>query len=175
MIEKIFDEYAGKLLNYLTYRLGAHNDAEDVLQEVMIRIAQNLNKIKDAKNIKAYIFTIAKNESYKFLKKKIRERERISNYTQMYDYVTSTLQPDTPGTASDLAYLLSQLPENQQEVVILKVYNELTFQEIADLLETSINTVTSRYRYAIDKLKTISGDMENERTRHRTVSEKLQG
>lgn len=73
----------------------------------------------------------------------------------------------------DLAYLLSKLPEKQREVVVLKVYAGLTLKEIGSLLSESINTVSSRYQYALEKMKLVAGEADGTRTKHRKVAEGL--
>jgi len=62
--------------------------------------------------------------------------------------------------AEELRAALSRLPRAQREVVVLKIYREKTFQQIAQMLQLSLNTVASRYRYALEKLRTWLKDRE---------------
>ena len=59
----------------------------------------------------------------------------------------------TPEVVEELAQALTELPEQQRTVVVLKVYEEMTFAEIAAALRISPNTAASRYRYGLEKLK----------------------
>ena len=61
-----------------------------------------------------------------------------------------------------LSNALTNLPQDQREVIILKIWGDLTFQEIAEMFSCSINTVTSRYRYATQKLHNIMKEYYNE-------------
>lgn len=173
MIEQIFDAYGSALLNYLTFRLGSSSDAEDVLQDVMLRLASRPDRLKEIDNVRAYVYQIARNESLRFQAKVSRERNAVSDYAKMLEYVSSAFTRESPGREADLAYLLSKLPEKQREVVVLKVYAGLTLKEIGSLLSESINTVSSRYQYALEKMKLVAGEADGTRTKHRKVAEGL--
>ncbi len=63
--------------------------------------------------------------------------------------------------ADELQTALAQLPQAQREIVVLKVYKNKTFREIAGTFELSLNTVASRYRYATEKLRDLLKDIES--------------
>src|SRR3989338_1059328 len=101
--------------------------AEDIAQEVFIKAWRNLKRFDQSKNFKTWLFTITKNTALDFLKKK--EKREI------------------------LAIALKKLSPEFQTVVASRHENNLTFQQIADRLGESMNTVKSRYRRAVIAFK----------------------
>ena len=154
-LEQLYDRFGEKLYHYLILKLGSADDAEDVLQDVFCRLARYSVRLKFVRNLQAYVFRLARNEANRFLEKKIRrrgEREDIASFPQVFR--DSFTNPDNQ-EARRVSRSLARLPENQREVIVLKVFEELTFKEIAVVCGLSINTASSRYRYGMEKLRSI--------------------
>ncbi len=138
--------------------LGSRHDAEDVLQVIFVRIVTKRRLLAKAERPDAYMFQIARNEAVEFLRKR---RRKPNNGSQMDSWLATV---DTGENAMELGEelqtALARLPQAQREIVVLKVYREKTFREIAGLLRLSLNTVASRYRYAMDKLRDLLKDTE---------------
>jgi len=152
VLELIWDQHASQLLGYLMSILNSRTDAEDVLQDVMVQIARKHQAVARAEALAPYLFRMARNQAMDF----IRRRQRVPEANPDLD---RWLAANAEASAYDddqlrLAHnALQQLPEEQRAVVVLKIYQDRTFREIAELLELSENTVASRYRYAMEKLK----------------------
>jgi RNA polymerase sigma-70 factor (ECF subfamily) len=151
----IYDRYAPSLFRLLSALLESPADAEDALQEVFVALATSrTSRIRD---LKAYLFVAARHQAFTQLRK--RKREPVFGSSEEMEAVA---EPTSPGISHDFATLLSRLPLEQREVIALKVWEEMTFAEIAQLVGASPNTVMSRYRYGIEKLRAWCGEENHE-------------
>lgn len=154
VLETLYDEYAHMLFRYAVTLLGNQDDAEDAVQEVFTRIAQQINHVRRVENPKSYLFTATRNAAFSLL----RSRQRRAMLTEAIsaDLLTSPCVESNPESLL-VCQIFAELPVDQREVLVLKVFEEMTFKQIADVVGSSLNTVASRYRYAIEKLR---GSME---------------
>jgi RNA polymerase sigma-70 factor, ECF subfamily len=144
-LDWLYDNYAEELYKFLYHR--APSDAEDVLQKVFLKLASKKKALIKVAHLRSYLFSIALNELRDLLRKQKKITRKLHSYKE-------SLEREMPEQDySNLHSQLAQLPDNQQEVISLKVFAKLKFHEIADVLSISPNTAASRYRYAIDKLK----------------------
>lgn len=150
-LEMLWESYSGRLHGYLVSLLCSHHDAEEVLQEVFVKIARNPSAVAGARNLAGFIFTIARNEAVSALR---RRRKTPAPADAMNLWLIPAEQQGNTGEENNaIARALAGLPEEQRTVIILKVYRDMTFQEIADSLGISLNTAASRYRYGLEKLR----------------------
>ena len=151
-LDWIWDAYASRLLAFATALLCSHHDAEETLQNVFVKIARNGPRLATARSLKAYLFTMVRNEAMTLA----RRRGRIEISVDPSDFVllpADTPSPPPPEEAEAAARPLAALPAKPREVVVLKIFEALTFDQIAASLRISLNTAASRYRYGIEKLK----------------------
>lgn len=139
-ISLLHDAHAPALHRVLTAILNNSEDAEDALQETFLKLLDG--KMRGAQNVRAYLLSSARHVALDML----RRRKREQKYVIEIDEAT----PDFP---NDVLHLLQLLPREQREVVALKVFEEMTFAEIARVVKSSPNTAASRYRYAMEKLR----------------------
>jgi len=107
---------------------------------------QNPKKMSEVKNLKAYLYASLRNACFK-------KTGAVRNSDMPAEMVAAE-GPDVHLQA-DVATALKQLPDEQREAVYLKIWGDLTFAEIAELQNASLQTIVSRYRYALAKLKEI--------------------
>ncbi len=160
MLESVYDQYAQALYRYARFLVGSTEDAEDVVQEVFIRIAREQNRVFKIRNLKAYLFSATRNVAYS----QLRNRKRRDDLSEaiIWDLpVGGTGKVVGSAEALVLNEALDELPVDQREALALKVFEQMTFQEIARTVGTSINTVSSRYRYGIAKLRQALEDNQN--------------
>jgi RNA polymerase sigma-70 factor (ECF subfamily) len=147
----LWDRYAEDLLAYLQAILCSLHDAEDVLQTVFVRIVRKRHRLMAARCLDAYVYRITRNEALRLIGH--RKRNRAAKPVKE----SWLLVPESSGEPNDLAEqlqtALGHLPQPQREVIVMKVYRQKTFLEIAQLLGLSQNTVASRYRYGMEKLR----------------------
>ena len=148
-LELIWNLYGSRLHAFLVVLLRSRPDAEDVLQDLFVKVAVQRARLLEVKNLQAYFFTMARNEALTLIRRRSRRHES-PHPDDLWTVATETpiLAEDT---AAKVQLTLESLPEEQRTVLVLKVYQEMTFQEIADTLGISLNTAASRYRYAMDK------------------------
>jgi RNA polymerase sigma-70 factor (ECF subfamily) len=148
---ELYDICAERVHRYLVLRLACREDAADVLQETFVRLVRSRRQLKDADNLVAYVFTSARNEAARFQSRCARERRRNVGIAQVVpersEQATDLERAETVQTA------LGSLNEEQREVVVLKVYGELTFREIAEITGLPQGTLATRYRAALERLR----------------------
>lgn len=157
--EMIWDRYARDLFAFLQATLGSRHDAEDVLQAVFVRIVGKRRYLAKAECLDAYVFGIARNEVADFLRKRRRKADRDAQADSWL--VAANAHENATELADELQTAMARLPQAQREIVVLKVYRDKTFREIAGMFELSLNTVASRYRYAMEKLRDLLKDTES--------------
>jgi len=151
-LDWIWDAYASRLLAFATALLCSHHDAEETLQNVFVKIARNRNRLATARSLKAYLFTMTRNEAYTLIRQ--RGRREIPIDPNEFGLIPAVAaNPPAPEEAEAAARHLTTLPEKQREVIVLKIFQGMTFDEISLSIGISINTAASRYRYGIEKLK----------------------
>ncbi|MEO1998257.1 MAG: sigma-70 family RNA polymerase sigma factor [Planctomycetaceae bacterium] len=145
----LFDLTARRALRLAVSITGKPEDAEDVVQSVMLRVAHDPSRLATAVYPALYLIQMVRNESLTVL----RKRKRTMCCSHLSESVASSRLSDSPPDSKAVVQsALDGLPPNQAEVVVLKVWERLTFAEIGQLLGVSANTAASRYRYALDKL-----------------------
>jgi RNA polymerase sigma factor (sigma-70 family) len=132
-----------------------HEDADDVLQNVFIKIFKGVKNFKGDSKLSTWMFRIAYNESVSFLNKKGKILQLSSQ--ELQDYLIDKLEADVYFTSDEiqlaLKKALAQLPDRQREVFNLRYYDDLKFKIIAELLDLSEGAVKSTYHTAAKKVE----------------------
>jgi len=156
-VELIWNRYASDLLAFLRAVLCSGHDADDVLQAVFVRIVRKRHRLAQARRLDAYIYRIARNEAFRLLGR--RKRDQSAEAAGESWLTASQSHHEVSELAEELQAAIGRLPQPQREVIVMKIYRQKTFLEIAELLGLSQNTVASRYRYGMEKLRTLLGDL----------------
>jgi len=161
-LARIYEKYVNTLLSLAMGLLNDAHEAEDVVQDVFVSLAQGADGFKIQGSLKAYLAQSVVNRVRDRIRRKHSQQRRV-------DAVTASApdqEPlDTPLIYSErcerLASALAQLPYEQREAVVLKTRHELKLKDIARLQNVSISTAHGRYRYGLDKLRTLlNGEIE---------------
>lgn len=145
----LYDAHAGAVYRLLLAMLGSADEAEDALSEVFLNAARrDLQRIRSPR---AYLLTSARHTAISILRQRKRETPTDPASPRFFD--TSSLDSERTAAAGRVEAALRELPAEQREVIVLKVYEGMTFAEIAQVTRTRPNTVASRYRYAVEKLR----------------------
>lgn len=126
-------------------------DALDVVSEATYKALGSLDKLKDRKFMKTWFYRILINESITL----IRKNKRVVYDSQFIE--TITYDGVDKDEMIDLYNAIEELNEDQKNVIILKYIKGLRLSEIADVLEININTIKSRLKRGVEKLKVITG------------------
>jgi RNA polymerase sigma-70 factor (ECF subfamily) len=153
-LEGIYDEHAQALFAFVLNLLRHEADTRDVLQELFIKLARNPRLLEGVKDHRGFLLRLAHNLAIDLVRRRAsRERNREQVAADEAALFALTDNPDEKVFAASLAEALGDLPSDQRAVVHLKLWERLTFEQIAATLDISPNTAASRYRYAIDKLR----------------------
>ena len=124
-------------------------DAEDIVQEAFVKFWRRNHNIDN----RALLYAAVRSIALDSIRRDIRRARREATVLAEADSVVEPHFELEDDTQSALAAAVDSLPRDQREVLVLKVWNDLTFNEIADALGISQNTAASRYRYALSNLK----------------------
>ena len=150
--DRVYELYSHKLFSFIFKILKNEAEADDIVQEVFVKIWESRHKLEDYKLLNAYIFTIAYNNSIDLIRKRINNTkylEHLRNSSEIYT---------TPNLISELEFselntqtekLIANLPERQKQVFILHREKGLTYPEIAEQLGISKNTVENHMAKAL--------------------------
>ena len=150
-LETIYDEYGESLYRYAVMILFDPAAAEDVLQQVFLKILQRGNGLMKIDALETYLRRAVRNECYRIWQHRKRHQRRLASAVDILESVPGRDWDEQEKQA--LQQALGELSPEQREVIQLKVYENNTFERIAALLEVPLQTVASRYRYAVEKLR----------------------
>ena len=153
-IERLYDGHAQSLFAFLLNFTRDEADTRDLLQEIFVKLAREPKLLVGVRNERAFLIRLAHNAAIDLIRRRgARDRTRENFAAETGSPFASTANPDEKFFRDELAAALAGLPEEQRAVVHLKLWEELTFEEIAAALDISPNTAASRYRYGLDKLR----------------------
>jgi RNA polymerase sigma-70 factor (ECF subfamily) len=153
-LQRLYDEHAQALFAFLLNFTRNEDDTRDVLQEIFIKLARLPDLQRRARDPRGFLIRLAHNAAVDLMRRRgtratYHERfgaERVSLFAPVAD-------PDEQAFRTALAESLGELPPEQRAVVHLKLWQNLTFEQIAETLDIPLNTAASRYRYGLDKLR----------------------
>jgi RNA polymerase sigma-70 factor (ECF subfamily) len=155
-----FAQHGSRLLMFARQQTRTEADAEDVLQDAMFRLWRSgMTEYNDEGQVMPSLpgaFTQIRRSAIDQARKNIRRANREDRALEMGEmtdivWFDSTLEQDERAAAIETA--MKTLPDYYQEVITLKIWGDLTFEEIAETLDIPMNTAASRYRYALEKLR----------------------
>ena len=161
-LQRIYEKYLNYLLTLAMALLNDTGAAEDIVHDVFVSFAKSAKSFKLRGSLKSYLGTCVINRA----RDRIRINQRRSTRPDKKDLISSdTNEPDQSVIYSEesvrLNDAIAQLPGLQREVIILRLKGEMKFKEIAKLQGASINTIQGRYRYGLNKLRSIlDGEVE---------------
>jgi RNA polymerase sigma-70 factor, ECF subfamily len=145
-LEVIYRQHSAALLLFALALTGERSRAQDAVHQVFLKLLEREN-LGHAADVKAYLFACVRNA--------ILNDGRIRRRDVPLNHESAWFDPPNRDYAAELNLrrALTTLSDDQRQVTILHVWGELTFSQIADILGISSNTVASRYRYALAKLR----------------------
>jgi len=147
----IYDWAGRELYAYLAGLTGSQTAAEELLSDVLVRSGECGPALAAAKNLKAYLYRIAANLAYDRMRRTRKEERARTDYAIIQ--ADESGDPVGPDELAMLRQALADLPPEQRETVVMKIFQNKTFEEIAADRQLPLATVSSRYRYALQKLK----------------------
>ena len=148
-------QYQQKVYWHIRKMVIDHEDANDLTQEVFIKIRKNLASFRQDSQLYTWIYRIATNECLNFLSAKRRKfflpiHDVAAELSQKLD-TSPTLDGDE--IQKKLQKALLQLPDKQRLVFNMKYYDDLKYEEISEILGTSVGALKASYHYAVKKIE----------------------
>lgn len=148
-IESLYTQLHDQLCLYICSRTGYADEAEDILQDVFLRIHANIDSIRDLNKLEGWIYQVARNCIIDYYRRQRRAVELTEDFPQ------ETVEEDDP-YASRIPYvreLVNTLPQPYRQAILLTEYEGLTQKEMADQLGISLSGAKSRVQRARQKIK----------------------
>jgi RNA polymerase sigma-70 factor (ECF subfamily) len=156
VLHQIYDMYNDELVTLAAALLFDRRAAEDVVHNVFVKLIAGSAKLKLKSSFKGYLITCVVNGSRTFNKR--NQRQKTVRLEEVEE-IPSDDSPDRSAMfgeqARQLTRALAQLPDEQCEAIMLHTHSKMKFREIAEVQGVSINTAKGRYRYGIDKLRSL--------------------
>lgn len=158
--EKAFNilvqKYQERLYWHIRKIVITHEDTDDVLQNTFIKIWNNLSSFRKDSQLYTWLYKIATNESLNFLRK--RQKERMLSWEEYGNIISENLLDDNQYNGDEIQLKLQKailsLPEKQRLVFNMKYFDEIKYNEMAVILDTSVGALKASYHHAVKKIRT---------------------
>ncbi len=153
--QKLLLNYQRPLYNHIRHMVLNHDDADDVLQNTFIKVFQYLKDFKGESKLFSWMYRIATNEAITFINQKAKRNGTTSE--AMQSRIVDNLKADTYFDGNEIQLKLQKaialLPQKQQLVFKMKYYEELKYEELSDILGTSVGALKASYHHAVKKIE----------------------
>lgn len=147
---ELYDACADRLFAYAKSRSGLHEVAADIVQSSFLRLVKRRRRLRKVESPVAYVFQIARNELVRQAK---RPANKNSQPLEAAENVVDSRWRDGVDDADTALAVLDRLDSMAREIVELKIYGGLTFEEIAAITGQPLGTVATRYRRALESVR----------------------
>ncbi|WP_396162238.1 RNA polymerase sigma factor [Flavobacterium sp.] len=152
---KLLQLYQKPLYNHIRNMVLNHDDADDVLQNTFIKIFSNLKNFKGDSKLFSWMYRIATNEAITFMQQRAK-KQGISN-EEVQQKAINKLESDVYFDGTEIQLKLQKaiaiLPEKQQLVFKMKYFEELKYEEMSEILTTSVGALKASYHIAVKKIE----------------------
>ena len=153
--QKLLREYQRPLYNHIRNIVLNHDDADDVLQNTFIKVFKYLKDFKGDSKLFSWMYRIATNEAITFINQKAKRNGTTSEALQTK--IVENLQADVYFDGNEIQLKLQRaiilLPEKQQLVFKMKYYEELKYEDMSEILGTSVGALKASYHHAVKKIE----------------------
>lgn len=151
--ETLFQRHRRGLYGYTLALCGNRETAADAVQDTWLALIEQPEKFAQARNLAAYLYAAARNRVMELGRQQSRARRAAAELPPLVRPLDTAAGVQQAESMRQLNQALSDLPEDQKEVVLLRMYEGMKFPEIAQVTGAGVKTVESRYRLALEKLK----------------------
>jgi RNA polymerase sigma-70 factor (ECF subfamily) len=156
-LRRIYAKYRDDLMKVAAVLLNDRDSVEDVVHDVFVSFAQTVGKFRSSGSLKGYLSICVANCARD--KNRAMQRQQTVSLDESGPIRPSRDLPDDSVVRGELSELLdlamAQIPCEQREAIVLHLQSKMKFRQIAKSQGVSVNTVLSRYRYGLDKLRSI--------------------
>tara|TARA_R110002167_G_scaffold66040_10_gene187076 strand:- start:2772 stop:3320 length:549 start_codon:yes stop_codon:yes gene_type:complete len=151
----LITQYKERLYWHIRKIVISHDDADDVLQNTFIKVFKNIDKFNEQSKLYSWMYRIATNEAITFINK--RAKDRSVDITDYHHQLASTLESDIYFSGDEIQIILQKaiatLPQKQQLVFNMKYFDEIKYEEMSEILETSVGALKASYFHAVKKIE----------------------
>ena len=149
LLTETMESQKQRLFRYACYRLGNQQDAEDILQNVYLKLLESIEYRKHPKNLRAYIFRSVVNACSDY-----KKHESIASRISLHETLDIAEEPSNFDEETVMINrLLESMPDYLRDFVRLKIYAEMTFDEVAETMEVSSTTAKRRFYEGLEYLR----------------------
>jgi RNA polymerase sigma-70 factor (ECF subfamily) len=153
--QKLLRDYQRPLYYHIRNIVLNHDDADDVLQNTFVKVFQYLKDFKGDSKLFSWMYRIATNEAITFINQKAKRNGTTSE--AMQSKIVDNLKADTYFDGDEIQFKLQKaitlLPEKQQLVFKMKYYQEIKYEEMSEILGTSVGALKASYHHAVKKIE----------------------
>ncbi len=147
--------YSEPLYSHIRKMVVNHDDANDLLQNVFIKAWNNLHNFRGEAKLTTWLYKIAVNECINHLKKE-RTRHNVASNDENDSFLLDNIEADTyfdgDEAQAQLQQAIASLPEKQRLVFNMRYFDEMKYEEISDILGTSVGALKASYHHAVKKI-----------------------
>jgi RNA polymerase sigma-70 factor, ECF subfamily len=153
------DKYSKKLYWHIRRLVILHEDADDALQNTFINAWKSIGEFRNESSHYTWLYTIATNEALSLINK--RKKNAAVSLDDLESYFTSSIEGNTwfdgDSAQAKLQNAILQLPDKQRIVFNLKYYDDMKYEEMSKILNTSVGALKASYYHAVKKIEFIIG------------------
>lgn len=153
--QKLLRDYQRPLYNHIRNIVLNHDDADDVLQNTFVKVFQYLKNFKGESKLFSWMYRIATNEAITFINQKAKRNGTTSE--AMQSKIVDNLKADSYFDGNEIQIKLQKaialLPEKQQLVFKMKYFEEIKYEDMSEILGTSVGALKASYHHAVQKIE----------------------
>ncbi|MCB0460615.1 MAG: RNA polymerase sigma factor [Flavobacteriaceae bacterium] len=157
---KLMSEYKERLYWHIRKIVISHDDADDVLQNTFIKVYKNINTFKAESKLYSWMYRIATNEAITFINK--RAKEKNIDVSELQYKLAENLEADVYFDGDEMQLQLQKaiatLPQKQQLVFNMRYFDEMKYDDMSEILETSVGSLKASYHHAVKKIESFLTD-----------------
>ncbi len=151
----LVDKYKSRLYWHIRRIVIVHDDADDALQNTFINCWKSIDNFRSESSLYTWLYSIATNEALAAVRK--RSKHQGVNFDDIGDYFSSAAEGDTwfDGDAAQqkLQDAMLKLPEKQRLVFNMKYFDDITYEQMSSILDTSVGALKASYHHAVKKIE----------------------
>ncbi len=158
----LMSKYQERLYWAIRHLVTNHDDANDVLQDCLVKVFRNIQSFEGKSKLYTWLYRIAINEAITFLNKQGKKTLQSINdeETKIANQLRADEHFDGEEVQIRLQKALSQLPDKQRLVFNMRYYDEMSYEQMSDILDTSVGALKASYHHAVKKIENYFREVE---------------
>jgi RNA polymerase sigma-70 factor (ECF subfamily) len=152
-IERWYDQHAQAMFAFTLNYTRNESDTRDIIQQIFVKLATRPDLVESVREERSFLLRLCANGAIDLIRRRGTRERNYAEWVECTSIFAESPNPDVETFRNALTAALGELPAEQRSVVHLRLWEGMTFERIAEVLDISVNTVGSRYRYGIDKLR----------------------